>query len=61
MILIRSHEEAFPVLVVEDREQELLDDVAVLAQADQDRQAGVKVGRVFAVDEPVMKFRNTLS
>ena len=43
LVLISSHEETFPVLVAEDGEQKLLDDVAVLAEADQDGQAGVQV------------------
>ena len=61
MVLIGSHEEALSVLVVVDGEQELLDDVAVLAEADQDGKAGVQVSRVFAVDEPETKIKSFLS
>ena len=61
MVLIGSHEEALSVLVVVDGEQELLDDVAVLAEADQDGKAGVQVSRVFAVDEPETKIKSKLS
>ena len=61
MVLIGSHEEALSVLVVVDGEQELLDDVAVLAEADQDGKARVKVSRVFAVDEPETKIKSKLS